>query len=164
MSIYDERNLQNTRDAVEYERVILPKQTPKKVMTDFHKYMQENEPVMQAVTTKLVEKYCPEELKGQRFNEGKMRWYSMVDLSAFKPMMDVLEYGAVKYSPNQWKKGLSMDSIMDSFMRHMIALQEGQEIDPESGKLHIGHMMCNLYFYSYFYMKNHQLDGKEITK
>ena len=34
-------------------------------------------------------------------------------------------------------------------MRHQIAIMAGEEIDPESGKPHIGHLMANAMFYSY---------------
>ena len=42
-------------------------------------------------------------------------------------------------------------TILDSMMRHQIALMAGEEIDPESGKPHIGHIMANAMFYSYHY-------------
>ena len=42
-------------------------------------------------------------------------------------------------------------TILDSMMRHQIALMAGEEIDQESGKPHIGHIMANAMFYSYHY-------------
>lgn len=86
---------------------------------------------------------------GLRYNEGKLPWH-LVDFRALKSMVEVLEYGAKKYAEDQWKKGLSLKEIRDSFIRHMIEWNSGQEIDSESGKSHIGHMMCNLLFYEYF--------------
>ena len=65
-------------------------------------------------------------------------------------MVEVLEFGAQKYAPDNWKKGLNKKEILDSAMRHLTAVIDGEEIDPESGKSHIGHLMCNAMFYSYF--------------
>lgn len=41
--------------------------------------------------------------KADRFNEGKPKW-SLIPFSALEPMVRVLEFGANKYSPNNWKK------------------------------------------------------------
>jgi len=49
-----------------------------------------------------------------------------------------------------WQKGLSKREILESMQRHLAALLDGQEIDPESGLDHIGHIGCNYLFYSYF--------------
>lgn len=87
-------------------------------------------------------------MQADRFNTGKPEW-SLVDFPSLEPMVRVLEFGAQKYSRNNWKKGLPINSIIDSLMRHVIAYKEGEDIDPESGISHIGHMMCNLMFLSY---------------
>lgn len=84
-----------------------------------------------------------------RYNEGKLKW-SLVHFESLEPMVRVLMYGAKKYAPDNWKKGLPKKEILNSMMRHMIALIDGQEVDEESGEHHIGHIMCNCLFYSYF--------------
>ena len=68
-------------------------------------------------------------------------------------MVRVLMYGADKYAVDNWKKGLDKREILDSLQRHVAALIDGQEVDPESGEHHIGHIMCNCMFYSYFNIK-----------
>lgn len=84
-----------------------------------------------------------------RFNSGKLKW-SLVDFNALIPMVQVLMYGAKKYTPNNWKKGLSKNEILESMLRHAFELLEGNLIDEESKEEHIGHIMCNALFYSYF--------------
>lgn len=102
-----------------------------------------------------VEAGLPEEEKlkalkavGNRFNQGKLQWH-LVDFKALEPMVEVLMYGAVKYLPDQWKNGLSLKDTRDSMVRHIVALASGEEFDQESGKTHIGHLLCNALFYSY---------------
>jgi len=48
--------------------------------------------------------------KGDRLNQGKPKW-SLVPQSALLPMVQVLEYGAIKYAPHNWRKGLSVTEI-----------------------------------------------------
>ena len=70
----------------------------------------------------------------------------MVDLNSLKPCAEVLAFGAKKYSRNNWKKGFLLSSILNSMLRHIAALQDGEVIDPESGLPHIGHIQCNALF------------------
>lgn len=75
-------------------------------------------------------------------------------------MVLVLEYGAKKYSIDNWKKGLHREEILESMNRHLIALFNREELDEKeskkdkdhSGLHHIGHIMCNCMMYYYHYM------------
>jgi len=51
---------------------------------------------------------------------------------------------------HNWKKGSDQKEILESLMRHLTALMDGETNDPESGLPHIGHIMCNAMFYQYF--------------
>ncbi len=86
---------------------------------------------------------------GVRFNEGKPRW-SLVHYQSMVPMIRVLEYGAEKYDDHNWKKGLVPVEVLECLQRHVAALMDGEEFDKESGQPHIGHILCNAMFYSYF--------------
>lgn len=90
--------------------------------------------------------------KSLRYNEGKLKW-SLVHFKSIEPMVRVLMFGAAKYSPNNWKKGLDRDEILESMQRHLAALIDGEENDKESKLHHIGHIMCNCMFYSFHYIK-----------
>ena len=96
--------------------------------------------------------------KGLRFNTGKRKW-SLVDFKSLEPMIEVLEFGAKKYTPDNWKKGLDRKEILESMMRHLAALMDGQSNDPETELSHMGHIMCNAMFYSHFELK----DKEKIT-
>ncbi len=92
---------------------------------------------------------------GDRFNGGKPKW-SLVPQSGLLPMVEVLEYGAKKYTPHNWKKGLSITEICESMKRHLDAFMEGEDKDPESQLSHIGHMQCNTLFLGW--MSKHRPD------
>jgi len=89
------------------------------------------------------------EEKALRYNSGKRKW-SLVDFKSIEPMVEVLEFGAKKYAPDNWKKGLDKKEILESMMRHLTRLMDGELEDAESGISHMGHIMCNAMFYNYF--------------
>jgi hypothetical protein len=86
--------------------------------------------------------------RGIRDNEGKPKW-SLVDFDALEDMVRVLEYGARKYSPDNWKNGLKVTEVTESLLRHTFALLQGENDDPETGLPHAGHILCNAMFLSY---------------
>ena len=97
----------------------------------------------------------------QRKNSGKLRW-SLLPLSLLKGVVEVLEMGAEKYTPEGWKDMKTADmACEDSFKRHMIAMEEGEMYDKESGLLHINHMITNLIMMKYHLMKLGFTDKKE---
>lgn len=95
-----------------------------------------------------------EQLKahGLRYNDGKLKW-SYVHFGSLEPMVRVLMFGAQKYEPFNWQKGLKKDEILESMQRHLAKLIDGEINDPESGLPHIGHIQCNAMFYQYMVMK-----------
>ena len=88
--------------------------------------------------------------KGLRYNSNKLKW-SLVHFKSLEPMVRVLEFGAKKYTPDNWKKGLDKKEILESILRHTADLMDGKEIDEESGLPIMGHIQCNAMFYNYFY-------------
>lgn len=88
------------------------------------------------------------EQQGLRYNTGKRKW-SFVPFFTFDPMIRVLEFGAAKYSPWNWTKGLSWTETIESLLRHTYSFLQGEDCDRESNLHHIGHIMCNVMFLSY---------------
>jgi hypothetical protein len=86
---------------------------------------------------------------GLRFNTGKLQWGQM-HYGAMEPMIRVLAYGAEKYDDRNWQKGLVPREVLECLQRHLAALMDGETHDKESGLPHIGHVMANAMFYSYF--------------
>ena len=87
--------------------------------------------------------------QAKRYNEGKPRW-SLVDFRSLEPMVRVLEFGADKYGDYNWQKGLPFREACESMMRHIIAYMGGETTDQESGISHLGHIMSNAMFLSYY--------------
>jgi len=87
------------------------------------------------------------EEKAMRFNEGKVQLSYMMDADvAMKGMCKVMTFGAEKYARGNWKNAMDIQEVMDSLLRHMMAYNNGEVLDPESGLPHIDHIMCNAVF------------------
>jgi hypothetical protein len=58
----------------------------------------------------------------------------------------VMDYGDNKYAPGNWKKGANWLDFLGSALRHIFKWRQGEDVDPESGCLHLAHAICNLTF------------------
>lgn len=96
---------------------------------------------------------------GERKNNGKLKW-SLVSWKALEPMVEVLMFGATKYAPWNWAKGLKYTEISESLQRHLNSFMEGEDNDPESKLSHIGHIMCNALFLSYMHIFRKDMDDR----
>jgi hypothetical protein len=64
---------------------------------------------------------------------------SLIPTRAMRRLATRLEDGAVKYSRNNWKKGMPLSRYIDSLMRHLWAFQENDETED-----HLGAMIFNV--------------------
>jgi hypothetical protein len=91
--------------------------------------------------------------KALRYNNGKPKW-SLINYESLIPLIRVLEFGANKYAPDNWKKEMEPKEILNSLQRHLADLMDGKTVDEESGLPLIGHIMANAMFYSYHTKEN----------
>lgn len=57
---------------------------------------------------------------------------------------DVFGYGAKKYAPWNWVKGMAWSVPIGCIGRHSFAVFRGEMNDPESTLPHVGHILCNV--------------------
>ena len=82
--------------------------------------------------------------------EGKLPLQD-VDPVAIKTLGEVLAYGIKKYgeeNKTSYKHGI-METYIGALLRHLVAVQEGENIDPESGLSHLKHLFFNAYVLVY---------------
>ena len=83
---------------------------------------------------------------GVKFDNQKPQW-SLVPSTAMEEIVDVLTYGANKYSPDNWKYVDNHDTrYFNAAMRHIWAWRQGERFDEESHKSHLAHAACCLLF------------------
>lgn len=73
----------------------------------------------------------------------------------------VLSFGAAKYEPRGWEKGIPYSKIFAAAARHADAVARGEHIDAESGLTHESHFWCNALFLAvYQARKRSDLDDR----
>lgn len=108
----------------------------------------------------------------RRYNKGKLR-YSLVSPIALKELAKVYTLGAEKYTvynedgsikddgANNWKKGLSFTSVLDSAYRHISAWKNG-EITDELGTHHLANAIWNLGTLIHYEQTKPEFDDRDL--
>lgn len=69
--------------------------------------------------------------------------YDLFPIEGIEAYSEIAEFGAVKYEPWNWAKGLPRMQIAASLIRHLWAYMRGENNDPESGLPHTSHIVWN---------------------
>ena len=83
--------------------------------------------------------------EGIKFDSGKRR-HDLIPHEAINALADVLTYGADKYGPNNWQKGMEWGRLYAATQRHLLAFKAGEDFDDESGIHHLHHALTNIAF------------------
>lgn len=100
---------------------------------------------------------------GDHKDAGKSR-LDLLDAYAIEQMGHVLGFGASKYSPFNWTKGIAYTRLQGSALRHILAFQRGEDLDPESGLPHLAHGMCCLMMLLGMTQRHPELDDRCKTE
>jgi hypothetical protein len=82
---------------------------------------------------------------GLKLDSAKPRW-TLLPWDVLADVVAVLEHGARKYAPNNWKHVQPKERYADAALRHLTAWLRGERIDPESKLPHLAHAICSLMF------------------
>lgn len=78
-------------------------------------------------------------------DKGKLP-ISLVPMEIIRNIAAIRKYGEEKYhAPNNWVL-VDKQRYIDAMWRHLLAYQEGEELDEESGLPHLWHAACNMAF------------------
>jgi hypothetical protein len=80
-------------------------------------------------------------LPGIKYDDGKIRW-DLVPWDVIEKIAEVYTFGAQKYGPNKWI-GVEENRYFAALMRHLVARERGELLDPESGLFHSTHATWN---------------------
>lgn len=76
--------------------------------------------------------------EGRKDDEGKLR-YDLLPVGPLETLVAVYNFGAKRYSDNNWRKGISWGRIFGAINRHLWAFWRGEDLDKESGLPHLAH-------------------------
>jgi hypothetical protein len=83
---------------------------------------------------------------GRKDDAGKPRFDLMPSAAELK-IAEVLEYGARKYAPDNWRKVDNPEArYLAAALRHINAWRRGESRDKESGLSHLAHAATSLMF------------------
>lgn len=91
------------------------------------------------------ERYRSAYQEGRKDDTGKLP-YDLIAPEFLAGTAEILAFGAAKYAPRNWEKGMAWSRPFSALMRHMWAWWAGEKLDPETGKSHLWHACCCLMF------------------
>lgn len=83
---------------------------------------------------------------GMKFDNGKLDW-TLVPFDGLDPVVRVLDFGAKKYSRDNWRHVTPAWRYFQAAFRHMVEYVLGRRVDPESGESPLAHAVCSLLFF-----------------
>lgn len=66
----------------------------------------------------------------------------LLPVGAKKAIAEVFDFGAKKYARHNWRNGFNYSRLIAAAERHLDAFNDGEDLDPESGKSHLAHLGC----------------------
>lgn len=103
--------------------------------------------------------------QADRFNAGKPKLSFLLSAPhAIQGVAKVMEFGAAKYSRDNWLKGLPYSEIVDSLLRHASSFNSGENLDEDSGLPHVDHMLCNALFLAELFRTKQEFDDRIVYK
>lgn len=97
--------------------------------------------------------------EGRKLDDGKPRT-DLLDSDFLMSVASVLAFGASKYSPNNWRGGISYSRLLGAALRHTFAILKGEDTDPESGLPHTAHLGCCVMFLHWMMVHRKDLDDR----
>lgn len=105
----------------------------------------------------------PQPLGGVKLDAGKPPM-DLLDGLALEEVGRVLDFGATKYAPNNWREGICKGRLLAAAIRHIYASARGETKDPESGLSHLAHAMCCLMFALHFELSKNEIEETRWRK
>jgi hypothetical protein len=91
-------------------------------------------------------------MSGTKHDQGKPD-LTLLDRTAMEEVVVVLGFGEKKYGRYNWKRGIDKERLLAASLRHIMASNDGEKKDPESGRSHLAHAICGLMFALHFELK-----------
>lgn len=96
---------------------------------------------------------------GLKYDNGKPS-IGLIPNKALVQIADVFDFGAKKYGRHNYREGLQFSRLIDAAYRHLGAFNDGEDLDPESGKSHIAHLGCCVTMLLTFMKEHPELDDR----
>jgi hypothetical protein len=85
---------------------------------------------------------------------------NLLSREALEQTAMVMGFGKEKYAAHNWRKGFAWSRPLSAAMRHIMAFNDGEDKDPESGLSHLAHAACCIMFLLEFEKTHKHLDDR----
>jgi hypothetical protein len=113
-------------------------------------------PLTKEVISALVSNNSTGALK---FDDGKPGM-NLLSREALEQIALVMDFGKQKYDAHNWRKGFQWSRPLSAAIRHIMAFNDGEDKDPESGLSHLAHAACCIMFLLEFEKTHKDLDDR----
>lgn len=86
--------------------------------------------------------------------------YDLFPIEGIEAYSRVAEFGAKKYAPWNWVKGLPRMQVCASLIRHTFAYMRGEDRDPKTGVLHTDSIVWNAVVLAFYHTHNMEDDRR----
>jgi hypothetical protein len=97
-----------------------------------------------------------------RYDYGKLRWDLMPD-DALEKIVEIYTHGSIKYNDENWRDGFLWKRCIGSLKRHLKAFTIGEDIDEDSGALHLSQIAWNTITLLWYQIHFKGTDDRVIT-
>jgi hypothetical protein len=118
---------------------------------DDYKRMEERSELFKTIEVldEVVEQGCAERgattPKGLKYDSEKEP-LGLLSRTWLLGVARVMGFGAKKYAAHNWRGGIERSRLVSAALRHILAYNEGEDTDPETGLSHLAHASCCLMF------------------
>jgi Domain of unknown function (DUF5664) len=105
------------------------------------------------------ETYKKPDVGGVKHDSGKPD-FTYISYELLEQIALVREFGAKKYSRDNWKLGFKVTRSLAAVLRHIFLFLRGETLDPESGLSHLAHAACGLEHAIYDMAKHPENDDR----
>jgi hypothetical protein len=85
---------------------------------------------------------------------------NLLSREALEQTAMVMAFGKEKYAAHNWRSGFAWSRPLSAAMRHIMAFNDGEDKDPESGLSHLAHAACCIMFLLEFEKTHKHLDDR----
>lgn len=98
-------------------------------------------------------------MEGAKLDKGKPP-ISLLHRDFVEGTAQVMGFGVEKYERFNWCNGISHTRLLDAALRHIVAIIDGEDLDPESGLPHRHHACASLNMYCGMTVLHPELDDR----
>lgn len=93
-------------------------------------------------------------------HDGDKPPMNLLSREALEQTAMVMAFGKEKYAAHNWRKGFAWSRPLSAAIRHIMAFNDGEDKDPESGLSHLAHAACCIMFLLEFEKTHKHLDDR----